>query len=309
MGLYVVDGNNLKEYMARAGLLDSADDNLLVSWLQRWAEPGKSKRHKPHRVVVYFDAGVRGRYLPRGNVRVQIAPPGLGADEAIIRELARIPASGGKRDATLVTSDRALAERAQALGVRVVDCLQFAGRSRDAAQKPDDALEKAQAAKKLGRALDEIFLPPGERKAHAAPAPAPTRISPAKVSQLRDPVRLADLLRRGDRVIRRRAALALGAVGTDRARQALEEILLGDPVPSVRAAAAEALGILGDRRSSRALVRAAGDRFPLVRAAVACALRRCGGEGSEATLERLAHDERRRVRRAATEAEGTRGKS
>ncbi|MGB9593289.1 MAG: HEAT repeat domain-containing protein, partial [Anaerolineae bacterium] len=82
--------------------------------------------------------------------------------------------------------------------------------------------------------------------------------------------------------------------------QVLEEVLLGDPVPSVRAAAAEALGNLGDVQSARALEQAAGDRFPLVRAAVARALRRCGDEGSAATLARLANDPRRRVRRAAS---------
>lgn len=285
--------------MARVGLLQSADDALLVSWLQRWAEQGGAKRGKRHDVDVYFDAGSQGRQPSHGHVRTRIAPPHLTADEAIIRDLSRITARGGQRDATLVTSDRALAERAQALGVRVVDCVQFAGRSREATPKTDEAQEKLQAERRLGRALDVYFLPPDERKAQAKPSPRLVRLSPAKVSQLRDPARLTDLLRGGDRVIRRRAALALGLVGTDKARQVLEAVLLGDPVPSVRAAAAEALGNLGDARAARALEQAAGDRFPLVRAAVARALRRCGDERSASTLQRLAQDSRRRVRRAA----------
>ncbi|GAB4403491.1 MAG: hypothetical protein Kow00123_14600 [Anaerolineales bacterium] len=300
MGQYFIDGNNLKEYMARVGLLHSADDALLVAWLQRWATQSGAKRRKQHRVDVYFDAGPQGRHPSQGNVRVRVAPPGITADEAIVRELSRIPARGGQRDATLVTSDRALTERAQALGVRVVDCAQFAGRSREAAPKVDEAQEKVEAEKRLGRALDAYFLPPDERKAPAKPSPARARISPSKVSQMRDPARLVDLLRRGDRVIRRRAVLALGVVGTDKARQVLEEVLVGDPVPSVRAAAAEALGSLGDVQSARALERAAADRFPLVRAAVARALRRCGDERSAATLARLAQDPHRRVRRAAS---------
>lgn len=299
MGQYFIDGNNLKAYMARVGLLRSADDALLVSWLQRWAEQGKPKRHKPRHVDVYFDAGIQGRHPSHGSVRVRVAPAGLTADEAIIRDLSRLPARGGQRDATLVTSDRALAERAQALGVRVLDCAEFAGRPREAAPKVDEAHEKVQAEKRLGRALDEYFLPPDERKGPAKAEARTARLSPAKVSQLRDPARLVDLLRRGDRVIRRRAALALGTVGTDKARQVLEAVLLGDPVPSVRAAAAEALGNLGDARAARALEQAAGDRFPLVRAAVARALRQCGDERSAGTLQRLAQDPRRRVRLAA----------
>lgn len=309
MGQYFIDGNNLKEYMARVGLLPSADDALLVSWLQRWAEQGGAKRRKSHRVDVYFDAGAQGRRPSHGNVRVRIAPPHLTADEAIIRELSRLPVRGSQRDATLVTSDRALAERAQALGVRVVDCVQFAGRSREAAAETDEVREKVEAEKRLGRALNEHFLPPDAPKAQAKPTPRPARLSPAKVSQLRDPVRLTDLLRRGDRVIRRRAALALGAVGTEKARQVLEEILLGDRVPSVRAAAADALGNLGDARAARALEQAAGDRFPLVRAAVARALRRCGDERSASTLQRLAQDPRRRVRRAVSQNADTHPKN
>ncbi len=300
MGLYVIDGNNLKEHMARAGLLQSADDNLLVAWLERWSAQGGAKRRKQHRVEVYFDAGIRGRYPSRANVQVRIAPPGVSADEAIIRALSRLPARSGRRDATLVTSDRALAERAQALGVQVVDCLEFAGRSREAAKEGDEAREKLQAERALGHALDDYFLPAGERKPRSAPQVRNVRLSPAKVSQMRDPARLLELLRLGDRVIRRRAALALGVVGTDKARQALEETLARDPVPSVRAAAAEALGNLGDGRSSRALAQAASDPFPLVRAAVAHALRRFGDAESRAALERLAHDAHRRVRRAAT---------
>lgn len=299
MGLYVIDGNNLKEYMARMGLLHSAEDSLLLAWLQRWAEQGKGKRRKPHRVEVHFDAGDQGRYPSRGNVRVHIAPAGISADEAIIRDLSRLPATGGKRDATLVTSDRALAERAQALGVRVMDCAQFAGREEGPTRPVDVAEEKARIGKALGHTVDAYFLPSGERKARPKPTGRSERVSPAKVSQLRDPSRLLELLQRGDRVIRRRAALALGMVGTDKARQVLEEVLLGDPVPSVRAAAAEALGTLGDAHSSRALERAAADRFPLVRAAVARALRRCGDAGSAATLEALTQDPRRRVRLAA----------
>lgn len=295
--------------MARVGLLHSADDALLVSWLRRWAEQGGAKRHKRHQVDVYFDGGPQGRCPSQGHVRVHVAPPQVGADVAIVRELSRLPARGGQRDATLVTSDRMLAERAQALGVRVVDCAQFAGRPGEAAPKTDEAQEKLQAERRLGHALDEYFLPPDERRAPAKPAVPSVRLSPAKVSQLRDPARLADLLRHGDRVIRRRAALTLGLVGTDKARQVLEEVLLGDPVPSVRAAAAEALGNLGDARSGRALERAAGDRFPLVRAAVARALRRCGDERSAATLQRLAQDPRRRVRRAASQDVDTRRKS
>ena len=300
MGLYVVDGNNLKEYMARVGLLRSADDGALVAWLQDWVKASGAKRRKQHRVLVWFDAGTKGRHSSHGNVLVKTAPPGMSADEAIIRELRRLPAAGGKRDATLVTSDRALADRAQALGVRAVDCTQFAGRAREATHVADEAAEKAQAEKGLGR-LGSLFGVADVRKA-VAKGPAPSaRISPRKVAQMRDLPRLLELLRQGDRVIRRRAVLALAAVGSDKARSAAEETLLRDGVPSVRAAAAEALAIIGDARSVPALEQAAGDGYPLVREAVARALRRYSGGLGAAALERLAQDPHRRVRRAAIE--------
>jgi HEAT repeat protein len=95
------------------------------------------------------------------------------------------------------------------------------------------------------------------------------------------------------------AALALARVGTEQGRKLLEHALVADPVPSVRAAAAVALGQMGEDRSLDALRKAAGDPFSLVRASVATVLARSNDPRAAAILQSLTHDPRRRVRRAA----------
>lgn len=305
MALYIIDGNNLKGYLAGSGHLRSADDASLLIWLRRFMSDRRGKRTKPPRMVVYFDAGMGDRRAGGdSSLIVRVAPPNVTADEAILREISRLPAVKGKREATLVTSDRALQEQARALGVVAVDCERFAGVAAPPRHSDPASGEKEQAARELGRSLDRAFLPQRERRAEA-PAVAPVvRLSPRKVSHLHDPVRLTALLQRGDRSVRRRAALALAKTDTDQSRQALEQTLVSDPVPSVRAAAAEALGRMGDPRSLDALRKACADRYSLVRATVAAALAGWTDPQVAPLLEALQKDSRRRVRRAASAALG-----
>jgi hypothetical protein len=300
MAQYIVDGNNLKGYLAGIGQLKSADDGELIGWLRRRQGERRRKRGKGDRMVVWFDAGAGDR-RPTGDssLIVRVAPPNLTADESILREIARLPAVKGKRDATLVTSDRGLREQAIALGVVVVECDRYAGRAVAPPPSEAEASEKARMARELGHSVDDLFVPAQERKARAAAKRPHTRVSPRKVSLLRDPNRLKELLQEGDRTVRRRAALAMAKVETDQGRKLLEQVVVADPIPSVRAAAATALGTIGDRRSLEALQKAAADQFPLVRVAVAAALLEFDDPQASTVLESLQQDSERRVRRAA----------
>ncbi len=310
MALYVVDGNNLEAYLAQAGLLRAADDVRLIAWLQRWLSGQRRKRGKHPRVLLVFDPGAAGKHLRSGaGLEVRVAPEGVTADEVIVKELKRLQGKKGKRQgaATMVTSDRALAEEAASLGVDVVDCAQFAERVEPLpreSQEDATATAKMEASRRLGRSLDGLFLPPKERGATRKMTPSRGRLSPRQVSQLRDPSRLADLLREGDRVIRRRALLALGHLKDESARKLAEQSLANDPVPSVRAAAAATLGRISDPRTLPLLAHATSDTFPLVRAAVAAALTAYDLAEARALLEQLRQDPSRRVRRAARAASG-----
>ena len=298
MPLYVVDGNNLKAYLAGAGILHSDEDRQLVAWLRTWQAGRRQKRDKAPRLVLVFDAGAAGkRFATDSTLIVKIAPQNLTADELILREVARMPHAKGKRDAILITSDRGLAEQAKVLGVDVVDCERFAARTAAPKKASDDSEEKAEIARALGHEVDELFLPEKERIPRR-PTVRRMHLSPGKVSQMRDPARLAELCHEGDRVIRRRALLALAHVRTEAGRKLAEHALLADTVPSVRAAAALALGQMGDSRSLDALRKAMGDAYTLVRAAVATALGMYGMPEVRAYLEQLQQDPSRRVRRA-----------
>ncbi|HEV8331094.1 MAG TPA: HEAT repeat domain-containing protein [Steroidobacteraceae bacterium] len=85
--------------------------------------------------------------------------------------------------------------------------------------------------------------------------------------------------------VRRAAADSLGRLKVPASREPLQILLEKDRVPEVRAVAAIALGRLGDRSASRALVRALDDREANVRSAAASALGEVGDvEDIEALL-------------------------
>ncbi|MDW7711884.1 MAG: NYN domain-containing protein [Deferrisomatales bacterium] len=82
------------------------------------------------RVVAVFDGNRPGaaKESSFGGVRVVFSPRGRTADEEILRRLAR----GRPGDATVVTSDRGLAERARRLGARVESAEHFLPRLKPA---------------------------------------------------------------------------------------------------------------------------------------------------------------------------------
>lgn len=303
MVLYIMDGNNLEAYLAQEGVLRAADDVQLIAWLQRWLAGRRRKRGKRPRVLVVFDPGARGKHLRSGgDLVIRIAPAGVTADEMIVQEVKRLRRKK-QQPIVVVTSDRQLAEQVETLGANTLDCAQFAERVEPPTIEVDDAVaEKAEASRKLGRSLDGLFLSEQDRSEARKVIRRRARLSPREVSRLRDPSRLERAYREGDRVIRRRALLALGQLSDESGRRLTEQALLNDPVPSVRAAAALALGQMGHPGVLTILEQAMEDRFSLVRAAVATALTTHDSPEALGLLEKLRQDSSRRVRRAARAA-------
>lgn len=89
---------------------------------------------------------------------------------------------------------------------------------------------------------------------------------------------LLTLLDDPDLGVRRQAVVSLGLVRAEIAIPPLTDLLAGDPEDDVRTACAWALGMIGSRGSSRALMRALEDPDPLVAGAARAALKRIHGE-------------------------------
>jgi HEAT repeat protein len=79
---------------------------------------------------------------------------------------------------------------------------------------------------------------------------------------------------------------------------------LADPYPPTRAAAARALGELGDRRAAETLIQALADPDWYVRVCAAAALALLDAAGALGALRRLRADEHPAVRKAAAAAMG-----
>lgn len=97
--------------------------------------------------------------------------------------------------------------------------------------------------------------------------------------------------------VRAHAVIALSSVGADAVVALLDRV--HDPEGDVRAAAAEALGRIGDRRATLALVGISQDPIPEVRLAATRALGALGGEVAARALVGLVHDAMPDVRLAA----------
>jgi HEAT repeat protein len=101
--------------------------------------------------------------------------------------------------------------------------------------------------------------------------------------------------------VRAAAAEALGELGGDEARRALEYALLHDGEPNVRAAAATALGAIGSARSTDTLLRALTERHSAVWHAAGEALWQLGEEAMDHVVHGLLdseHDMRKAALRA-----------
>lgn len=129
----LLDGHNL---IGRApGLSLEREEEARELLLRRI---GAAKGSGRRQVVVVFDGNRPGSAKEGafGGLRVVYSPEGGSADEEILRRVAR----ERRGQATVVTSDRRLAQRALDLGAAVESCESFLGRlGRDAAGRRDSA--------------------------------------------------------------------------------------------------------------------------------------------------------------------------
>ncbi|MEW6487456.1 MAG: NYN domain-containing protein [Thermodesulfobacteriota bacterium] len=131
--MLLLDGHNL---IGRTpGLSLDREDEAREFLLRRIGAARGSGRRQ---VVVVFDGNRPGSAKEGafGGLRVVYSPEGRSADEEILRRVAR----GHRGQATVVTSDRQLAQRALDLGAGVESCESFLSRlERDAAVRRESA--------------------------------------------------------------------------------------------------------------------------------------------------------------------------
>jgi len=119
--MFLIDGHNL---IGRSREIDLADGGAGREKLL--ARIAAAKGAKGQSVWVLFDGDRARRAEPKrfGGLHVAYAPAGITADEEILR---RVEKAGPGR-ATVVTSDRGLADRARARGASVVSAEAFLSR-------------------------------------------------------------------------------------------------------------------------------------------------------------------------------------
>ncbi len=116
---WLIDGHNLIGQMPNLQLSDPNDEDKLLAYLRRYhARTG-------HQLTVVFDAGPS--YQPaatkkQGGVTVQFAAHGQTADRLIKQRVRRVK---NPQAMIVVTSDRAVQQAAQQMGVRVVTAQEF----------------------------------------------------------------------------------------------------------------------------------------------------------------------------------------
>jgi HEAT repeat protein len=101
---------------------------------------------------------------------------------------------------------------------------------------------------------------------------------------------LIKALRSGERTIRLRALLGLGALGASDTVPDVVRVLKEDPDPDLRAAAARALGAIGDPLASLALINALSSEFSPVREQAVLALVKIGESDLVPVLTRRLHE-------------------
>lgn len=284
----IIDGHNL----IGAGLLpgirlgDEDDEWQLVLVLRAYAAARRVK------LTVVFDSGpgaASARNPSSGNVQVRFAPPGVEADEVILQLLrdSRSPAT-----TPVVTNDRALAGLVKAAGGQVRSATVFArelapSRERTPARPPTGIDPKdpafadiyagfAAADKDAARFGDEITLDAGVwiERLYGDDGQEAARAAhwlgrfggPAALEPL------IDALTHRSATVRAAAALALGQLGNRRALGPLAERLAGDPSAMVREAAAQGLALLGGPAAESALTSALSDGKVKVRKAAEAGL-------------------------------------
>lgn len=286
--ILIIDGHNLigTGLVSGVQLGDADDEWQLVQRLRAYASAKKTK------LTVVFDSGpgaTPAHNLSSGNVQVRFAPPGVEAD-AVILQLLREGRSPGATK--VVTNDRALAGMVKAAGGQVRSATAFARelapeRGRVTAPLATDVDPKdpafadiyagfAEVDKDAARFGDEIRLDAdvwierlyGEDGQEAARAAhwLGRFGGPAALEPL------IDALTHRSATVRAAAALALGRLGDRRAVDPVGERLAGDPSGMAREAAAQCLALLGGPAAESALSAALSDPKVKVRKAAEAGL-------------------------------------
>ncbi len=117
---WLIDGHNLIGRMPGLRLSDPDDEEKLLAYLRRF------RARTGHGLTVIFDAGPAyqpGSKQKRGGITVQFVSPGQTADQYLIRRLRRVK---NPQEVRVVTSDQAIVQAAQQIGVRVTSSQEFA---------------------------------------------------------------------------------------------------------------------------------------------------------------------------------------
>jgi predicted RNA-binding protein with PIN domain len=145
---WLIDGHNLIGQMPNLHLSDPNDEEILLEYLRRY------RARTGHQLTVVFDAGQSYRPATKkkqSGITVQFAPHGQTADRLITERVRRIK---NPQAMIVVTSDRAVQQAAQQMGVRVVTAQEFSRQllNLSTAAKPSD--EDVQANRQLS--ADEV---------------------------------------------------------------------------------------------------------------------------------------------------------
>ncbi len=133
---WIVDGNNLLAQIPGGSMNDPADRRRLASALSRFCDARRAT------MSLFFDGapleGWRGTSW-LGSLRVLHSGSGRTADDAILDEVA---AAKRPADLTVVTSDRALADRCRAMGARVSGVRELRSMLSEAEDRAADGADK-----------------------------------------------------------------------------------------------------------------------------------------------------------------------
>lgn len=117
---WLIDGHNLIGQMPNLRLDDPNDEEKLLGYLRRF------RARTGHNLTVIFDAGhayQSGSKQNRGGISIQFVSSGQIADQAIVRRIRKVR---NPQEMMVVTSDQAVAQVAQQVGVRVTSAGEFA---------------------------------------------------------------------------------------------------------------------------------------------------------------------------------------
>ncbi|MER2599590.1 MAG: NYN domain-containing protein [Caldilineales bacterium] len=282
----LIDGHNLIGALPGIELTDADDEWQLVTRLRSFA----AARRQP--VTVVFDSGVGP--APRWQfsdawLTVRFAPAGTEADALLVQ---MVRAAARPREIIVVSNDRGLAAQVRAAGGQVRSATQFA-----AQLAPPRAAPRATASDPAWQADAPGFadLYRGFLRAEQDQARFGEDIALSAATWI-------ERLYGDDLGDVERAARWLGRFGGSLAREPLLDALSHRVAP-VRAAAALALGELGDRSTADALIlRLQSDSSGLVREAAAQALGCLGGSAASAALQAAQSDSKNKVRKSASAA-------